>query len=294
MTGYDFEHVVVMLIGSVPAQVIYAGALCRFFGVQRKWLYWAIQILAAALLILVFWEVGSWQRVALSAVVSFSPVFFGEIKLWRRLTIALLASVVMMLMDFALGVEWMLVTGEVIADYDVAFAHLPECTLLVAVNIILMAVAFALLGRFLEAVGLLRGEQFGIMPLTATSLIGFPLVQLAILTLIVRILYGVNDQLPIMAFSLAVVVLFVLADVAVVVAVAASSRRRMVELRSRMLEERVDSCMAEFREAAVAVERAAHARHDARNNAAVIEELWKNGDASEARRMCADLRRELG
>ncbi len=293
MSGYDFEHVAVMLVSGVPVQMLFAYAVSRYLAVERKALYWTVQIVGMALMVFVFWEIGSWQRIVFAYVLAFAPILFGPMPFWTRLVVTFMSVIVMALTEFPFSFAWMVISGEPVANYDVVYPRLAEFTLLSIVNLVIVFLIYVGLGKLLKRLGLSRDGSVSNQTFTLVNFLWFPAVQLALALLMNRVCESVSDEPLVTGMSVAVIGLFLLTDVVILLAVAISARKQAIEARSQALEERIDASTKEFRGVAQEVERVARLRHDVRNHVLVVEALWKRGDADEAREMCRQLQQEF-
>lgn len=284
---------VIDLLSVMPFEVVMTYFYTKLLTMKHAGVFWLVRLGVIMPLMLVRSALDPIIRTSLGIITYFLiPFFFAEEKVTRRLFILLMVYVLIMVAEFTSGGLWYIVTGLPIADYDVVRTHLAQFALLHVVHFV---IGSALMGGLLVLLRRHAGESAGReMPV----FLGFPAVQVVLLTIALMIKVYVapeNDTMYVGLFL--VVIMFFAADVVLFVKIDRYEKKLREEERAAMLSRELNVYLERYEEVVDGVEAVARLRHDLRNQvqvAAVLVEQGQRGRAQEHLEHMLDIACEKG
>lgn len=264
-------------LGVFPAQLLFAYVMAKMLPMRRLGLYWVLQVVAVFTVLTFRPLMPFWVRMAAGAVPELLPLLFSTGPFFRRLFIVVIGVAIFFAMELPTGALWIALTGEPTADYDAAWANLPQFVFVHIVHFALLAFAFAVLYALVDR----SSDTHAGMRL----FIWFPLVQIVLFEVLMAVSVGdMNGVMPFYVGGSVVALVLLVADVLLFVSWRSFMQKRREEERAALLQDRLDEHLTEYGRIAAALEHISRLRHDVRNQVEVVRLLSRDGSYDEARR----------
>lgn len=268
------------IVGVLPVQLVFAYVLAKMLDIRKPSLYWVLELTCVLILCCFRSGMGVEFRLAASVPLALIPVFLSEGSLARRVLVVTLAHLVLFFAELPGGALWISMTGKPIADYDAVRAHLPAFFVTHAAHLILLipllAMLCMLLNRFFD-----KDQQKGIADWLPVMFSG---VQLVLVNIMILLPLGyVRESMRYYAASVALSILGLAVDLALIVAMNRYAQKRRDDDRAAMLEEQLDRYLTRYEGFVEHVEQTGWMRHDVGNHVQVMLALAERGKFHDAR-----------
>lgn len=259
----------------VPSELLVSYMFTKVLALRSVAAFWALRIAFIALGVVRSLFASVLYSLFLVVLTFAIPLALSKGPFSRRLITVAAVLACLFVTEALSSMWWALSTGDPVFGYDAALAYLPEFLQMHAAHLVVMAAMFSGLYALMER--LFRNDVGRGLRLFAA----FPLMQLVLLGLVLMGGRFVGGSGYYMVGSM-LSVLCLAADALLFVSIDRYEKRRRKEQEAAMLQERLDSQLARYREVEAEMQRAARLRHDLRNHLQVVFSLSERGEGAVA------------
>ena len=258
------------VLATVPSELLMVYAMTRLLAIGRPRLFWGVQVVLMVLMAATRTLLPAPVRMVYGVVANVVlPVAFSRGAPGRRVLVAVLSYVVLLVAEAFCLIPWVLMTGLPVPsdDYAVVRSHLPAFVTMHVLHLMVLAV---LLGGLERLVGRVFAGPRALersMPLYAVV----PLLQVPLLFVALGLKQYLLPQVEgLFAGNAVLAVACAAADVALFWSLASLRDKVFAEQRAAVLDERLDAELASYASLAARLAQTSRLRHDFRNQAQVV------------------------